>query len=156
MLLNSAFKYPDITPASFFVRIEDNTRFDNACFDSALESFIYFRYQHVLDMLIESRGFYDMSVYDIREQLQESGCYLRHYGFELLDLLNNVITSGDPDPSSILQLKELYNTASGFAFGSTCGVRMRICALGYVEEFIRSDSFKESFNDTRAGGYLRS
>ncbi len=148
----STFRYPDITPVSFFVRIEDNARFDNACFDSALEAFIYFRYRNVPDILIKNRGFYDMNVYGIREQLQERGCYLRHYGLELLDLLDNSIISGESDPSSIYQLKEFYNTASRFVFDHTYRVRMRICALGHVEEFIRSDSFKDSFNDTKARG----
>lgn len=96
-----------------------------------------------------------MSVYDIREQLQESGCYLRSSGLELLDLLDGVIASGVADSHSIIKLKELYNWTSRFAFDHSHKIRRWIHAMGYVEEFIRSSSFKEIFHTEGLNGSKR-
>jgi len=146
----SIFRCSEITPESFFVRIEDDTLFENYRFDSPLEAIIFFRYRNVPDMLIESRGFFDMSVYSIREQLQESGCYLRSSGLELLDLLDSVVTSGVADSASIIKFKELYNRTSRFAFDRSHAVRQWIHIMGYVEEFIRSNSLRKSFDIARS------
>ena len=145
----SSFKASHITPESFLVRIEHDTLFENHRFDSSLEALIYFRYRNVPDMLIESRGFFDMSVYDIREQLEESGCYLRDSGLRLLDFLDSTITSGTAGSASIIKFKELYNRTTRFAFDRSHTIRQWIHILGYVEEFIRSNSFKENFESAR-------
>ena len=146
----SSFKASDITPELFLVRIEDDTLFENYRFDSPLEAIIYFRYRNMPDMLTESRGFFDMSVYDIREQLQESGCYLRDSGLRLLDFLDNTIASGVADSTGIIKFKELYNRTSRFAFDHSTTLRQWVHVLGYVDEFIRSNSFRESFDIARS------
>ncbi len=148
----SIFRCFEITPESFFVRIEDDTLFENYRFDSPLEAIVYFRYRNVPNMLIESRGFFDMSVYDIREQLQESGCYLRDSGLRLLDFLDSTIESGVADSARIIKFKELYNRTSRFAFDRSTSIRQWVHVMGYVEEFIRSNSLKENFKIARFTG----
>ena len=131
---------------------KDNTLYENFRFDSLLEALIYFRYRNVPDMLTESRGFFDMSVYSIREQLQETGCYLRDSGLRLLDFLDNRIAFGAAGFTSIIKFRKLYNRTSRFAFDRSHTVKQRIHVIGYVEEFIRSNFFRENFETARLIG----
>lgn len=135
----------EITPESFFIRMDDLDTFGILRFREPMEAFVYFRYRGLPDMLDESSDSPFLNNQTLREKLEDRGCHCRSTGIELLEMLDGVIGRGTVQPEDIEKMATLFNSTSVYAFHHTCDMRCLIRAFGHVKEFLGNDVFREDF-----------
>jgi len=150
---NSRYFMPfEITPESFFVRMDDRDIFEILRFRDTLEAMVYLRYRGLPDMLDESGSSLFMGIQDTREKLEDRNWFIRSPGLQLLELLDESIERGSAEPEGIEEMKTLFNSASFYAFHYSPYMRYWIRAIGHVDTFLKDRIFREDFEQAVAMG----
>lgn len=138
-----------LTPDSFFLRMDDMDLYQILRFREPLEACAYLRYRSLPDMLDESSDSLFLDIQTLREKIEDKGVHCRCSGMELLGLLDEVIASGRIDPGTLDKMIILFNSTSFYAFHYTYYMRYWIRAHGQVVAFLADDVFREDFDHAR-------
>ena len=139
----------EITPESYFIRMDDMDLYQILKFREPLEAAVYIRYRALPEMLEESSDSLLFCIQNLRQKIMNKGFHAKSAGLELLDLLDDVMEKEIIDPEGLEKMKIVFNSMTFYAFHYTYHMRYWIRAAGHVEDFLKDEIFIEEFENAR-------